>query len=266
MKKVTPYIAGIVILILVLIVINPNYFQVLSSYIFNSRSTQEPVVAEPTEVQKNVPVIKFKTVTDTDKAGKWKFSATYPIFDDTLSKKFSAINSQIEAEVQVIKLQNTDSLSSDISPENVPPALSPFEITVTGEATTSEEFGTVSVLYSTFVDGGLLAHPYTNFESHTFNLNDGTEKGLGDIFSEKDLMERLSKSSVSKLKEYYSAMGNSDTSFLDGNDGLTATSTNFNVFMLSDENLILQFEEYQLGSRPYGAPRIEIPFSGLTEN
>lgn len=254
MKKIFPYIFGSVVLIVVLFAINPHYFNILFSYF----SPQETDIDIHQTVQNTSPVVSFKTITDKDNSGRWTFKATYPVFDNTLGKKFSAINSQIEAEIQVIKLQTTDSVSGDISPENKSPSLTPFEITLTSDATTSEKFGTVSVLYSTFVDGGLLAHPYTNFESHTFSSSDGTEKTLKDFFNASDFFSNFSKKSTEELKKYYFAVGNSDTSFLDNNEGLVATSSNFKIFMLTDSDIILQFEEYQLGSRPYGAPRIEI--------
>ena len=266
MKKIGPYVVGLAILILVLLILNPRVVQVVFSYILNSKKTEQKVSTTATTKQTFSPSVTFKTVTDSDSGGKWTFSATYPVFDSTLGQKFNAINSQIEAEIQVIKLQTTSSLSEDTSPENVPPKLTPFGITITSSATTSAKFGTVSVIYSTFVDGGLLAHPYTNFESHTFNLNDGTEKKLNNFFSATDFLNKLSSASVLGLKKYFSSMGNSDTSFLDNNEGLTASSTNFSVFMLSNDDLILQFAEYQIGSRPYGAPRIEIPYSNLNTN
>ena len=264
MKKVIPFIAGVIILVLVLVAINPHYFQIFYSYIFNSKSTEQMATTTPAVVETVVPTITFKTITDQDPGGKWKFSAKYPVFDSTLGPKFSAVNSQIEAEIQVVKLQVTGDVSGDISPENSPPSISPFEITLTSDATTSTKFGTASVLYSTFVDGGLLAHPYTNFESHTFSLSDGTEKQLSDFFTSSDYLTKISEGSKVALVNYYSGMGNSDTSFLNDNDGLSATTTNFDNYMLSNDSLILQFAEYQLGSRPYGAPRIEVPFSDIT--
>ncbi len=260
MKKIIPYIVGVVILIVVLVAINPHYVQILVSYVLNTKSAEQNISTTQT-TQVFTPTISSKTITDKDPGGKWTFSATYPVFDSTLGNKWGAINSQIEAEVQVIKLQITGDVSSNISPENTPPSLSPFEIALTSDATTSEKFGTVSVLYSTFVGGGLLAHPYTNFESHTFSLSDGTEKKLSDFFRPVDFLNNLSKNATGELKKYYSQTGNTDTSFLDNNDGLVATITNFDTFMFSDSSVILQFKEYQLGSRPYGAPRIEVPIS-----
>ena len=263
MKKFIPYIVGIFILIIVLFAINPRYFQIFYSLFFGSKLEE---VLKPEEVKKNNPTIIFKTITDVDPDGKWKFSATYPVFDNTLGKKWSAINSQIEAEVQVIKLKNIASASDDLSSNNLPYKPLLIEITLTSDATTSEKFGTVSIQLSTFVEGDLLAHPYTNFESHTFNINDATEKQLKDFFTTSDYLSQISKNATDKLKEYYKSQGNEDVSFLDKNDGLTEADSNFNVFMVSDNSLILQFEEYQLGSRPYGAPKIEIPLSSLTIN
>ncbi|MFA6463682.1 MAG: RsiV family protein [Candidatus Paceibacterota bacterium] len=263
MKKLIPYIIGFVVLIGVLVAINPRYFQIFYSYIFNTKSVDEKNIVEDKKI---VPVIQNKTITDTDPLDKWKFTATYPVFDNTLGKKWSAINSQIEAEVQVIKLQKTGDVSSNISPENAPADLRPFEITITSDATTSEKFGTVSVLFTTFVEGGFLAHPFTNYESHTFGLNDGAERSLKDLFTGVNFFSKLSDISTLKLKDYYLSAGSADNSFLDKNDGLTGVDSNFSTFMLSGDNLILQFAEYQLGSRPYGAPRIEIPISSLTVN
>ncbi|MEI8337788.1 MAG: RsiV family protein [bacterium] len=263
MKKFIPYIVGIVILISVLFVINPKYFQVFYSYIFNSKNDTE---SQPIEKENFAPTVNFKTITDSDPNGKWKFSATYPVFDSTLGKKWSAINSRIEAEVQVIKLKNIDDTADDVSSTSLPFKPLIVEITLTSDATTSSKFGTASVLFSTFVEGDLLAHPYTSFESHTFNVSDASEKQLSDFFTTTDYLNQLSKTSTNELKDYYTAQGNDDNSFLDNNDGLTASSTNFNVFMFSDNSLILQFEEYQLGARPYGAPRIEVPLSSLTTN
>ena len=263
MKKFIPYLVPIIILIVVLFSINPHYFQIFYSSIFGSKNVEE---APSIVVQKISPVISFKTITDADPAGKWKFSATYPVFDNTLGKKWSAINSQIEAEVQVIKLKNIESTMDDPTLNNLPYKPLQVEITLTSDATTSEKFETVSALFSTFVEGDLLAHPYTNFESHTFNVNDATEKQLKDFFTTSDYLNQISKNATAKLKDYYLSQGNEDVSFLDKNDGLTELDSNFNLFMFSDDNLILQFEEYQLGSRPYGAPRIEIPLFSLTVN
>ncbi len=263
MKKFIPYLVGVFVLMFVLFVINPRYFQIFYSSIFGSKNIENVPSAV---VQKTSPIINFKTITDADPNGKWKFSATYPVFDSTLGKKWSAINSQIEAEIQVIKLKNIESTSDDSSFNNLPFKPLVVEITLTSDATTSEKFGSVGVLFSTFVEGDLLAHPYTNFESHTFNVNDATEKQLKDFFTTSDYLNQISKNATSKLKDYYLSQGNDDVSFLDKNDGLTEADSNFNVFMFSDDNLILQFEEYQLGSRPYGAPKIEISLSSLTVN
>ncbi len=260
MKKILPYLLAILLFVIVIFAINPHYLADIFG-MFN-QGASAPTNKTSSEQQSATPSVSWKTISDKDTKGLWQFSATYPVLDTSFNNVTAGIDSQIQSKIQSIEYQDT-AIATSTGTSTLPFSPPMLNITILAEATTSTKFNTVSILYSTEVDGGLLAHPFTDYESETFSISNGSSKNLNSFFTDPNYLNAISEDSTSALKNYYSAQGNADVSFLDNNTGLAPSTDNFNVFMISNDNLVLQFKEYQLGSRPYGAPRIYLPLSNL---
>jgi|GEM_PF-1809527 len=126
------------------------------------------------------------------------------------------------------------------------------------EATLSFRLGTVSVLETQFVQGNaFMTHPYTTFYSAVYRLKDGSLLKLDDLFrKDTDYLKNLadfSNTELHKTFEYASI------------ENVAPSNESFKHFIVRDDGLLIQFEEYQLGSRLVGTPQVLIPWNQLKD-
>jgi len=124
---------------------------------------------------------------------------------------------------------------------------------------------TISYLFPVFEDT-LGAHPNAYYRSFTFNVASGSEVRIADLFEGQTYATTLSKISRAMLIPKIATATNVpeaklDTTYLES--GTTADATNFEMFYLTDTDLVIIFPPYQVGPWVLGTQTIFIPRSEL---
>ena len=110
-----------------------------------------------------------------------------------------------------------------------------------------------------FYTGG--AHPNSGYKSYTFDVKQGKELTLNDVFVNGAVpLEIISKLAQEDLKKQLGDM--TDASMLEA--GTTAaTPDNYKNWALTPNSLIFFFDPYQVAAYAAGPQKVEIPFTTL---
>jgi hypothetical protein len=103
------------------------------------------------------------------------------------------------------------------------------------------------------------AHPWNNIVTKTYDLATGKELSLADIFKTNSAyLQELSEQSIRSL---IMQMPNEDKRLI--REGAAPKAENFERFALTEKELIIFFNVYQVGSRPEGSPEVRLPYASL---
>ncbi|MGA7577787.1 MAG: RsiV family protein [Desulfobaccales bacterium] len=104
-----------------------------------------------------------------------------------------------------------------------------------------------------------LAHPWNNIVTKTYDLAKGKELSLADIFKKNSAyLQELSEQSIRSL---IMQMPNGDKRLI--REGAAPKAGNFDRFALTEKELIIFFNTYQVGTRPEGSPEVRLPYASL---
>ncbi len=110
-----------------------------------------------------------------------------------------------------------------------------------------------------FYTGG--AHPNSGYNSFTFDVKQGKQLTLADVFINGDVpWDIIAKLAQDDLKTHLGDMMNAD--MLEA--GTTATNhDNYKNWALTDKSIIFFFDPYQVAPYAAGPQKVEIPFTTL---
>jgi len=104
-----------------------------------------------------------------------------------------------------------------------------------------------------------MVHPWNNIVTKTYDLVRSKELSLADIFNaNSDYLKELSEQSVQSL---IAQMPNGDKRLI--REGAAPKAKNFERFALTEKELIIFFNLYQVGSRAEGAPEVRLAYASL---
>ncbi len=130
---------------------------------------------------------------------------------------------------------------------------------------TSTDF--VSLLFNSESYFVGMAHPSHAMDSVNFNLTSGKNISLGDIFIQNsnylNLIADYSKNDI--LNQIKNGSYSSSQEYLDQSGGFLPDETNFQVFNITPQALIIHFQEYQAGPYVSGPAEVSIPWSILKD-
>lgn len=101
------------------------------------------------------------------------------------------------------------------------------------------------------------AHPYTVVRAFTFDLDDGEQLGLTDLF-EPGVLERVSATAVERIQDEYATGEWAE-------EGAAPTEESLGRFVLTPDRLRIWFDNYQVGPYAIGTPSVEIPYTELAD-
>jgi len=108
------------------------------------------------------------------------------------------------------------------------------------------------------------AHPSHTYSSLNYNLKTGSEIKLSDLFSEdSDYLTVISEYCIKDLKKQKTEAGDSGEGFIE--DGAGPKEENFYCFNLTDQGLLITFNEYQVGPYAEGYKEVTIPYEDLKD-
>lgn len=200
--------------------------------------------------------LSYESLDAADPQAHWKIEASYPVIGgieaQTAQKLNAAISIPVRKEVEDTKAD----FEKPCAREDVACV---HEANISEVAAISGRFSTVSVLESKFIGGSDLAHPYTIYQSAAYSLKDGNSIGLEALFDENsDYLVRLAEYSNKELASMFSE----DAAHL---EAVVPQKESFKNFLVKDDGLLLQLDEYQIGPRPFGAPQITVPWAVLED-
>lgn len=198
--------------------------------------------------------IAYQTMREVDSSNSWTISVRYPeiqgLPDVSIGERINGdIYKKVTQEVTKVK----DVFRTPCETYSETKCFREFEVDIV--ATSSLRFGTLSIR-ATLVHGGTdLAHPYEEFYTTTYNLNDGHTITLQDLFKEDSrylqVISSIAKREISKKYTNYDS------------SGLEPLMKNFKNFLITDSGLYIFFDEYQVISRVSGLADLLIPWADL---
>lgn len=120
----------------------------------------------------------------------------------------------------------------------------------------------VSILFleTSYYDGA--AHPGHIYFSYIFDLSNGKEIKLADIFAADDVYGPLSQLATQQLRASFVKQDIDEGGWFP--DGAAPKEENFQVYTLTNEGLVLSFNEYQVAPYAAGPQKVVIPFNKLS--
>ena len=116
----------------------------------------------------------------------------------------------------------------------------------------------ISVKFSIMIYMARAAHPGTHSRTVTYDLQAGRDLALGDLFlPNSDYLDPIAAYCVAELQErpigFDPSMG-----------GAQPTSSNYGNWNVSQEGLVITFDEYQVAPYSSGPQVVVVPYSALT--
>jgi hypothetical protein len=126
---------------------------------------------------------------------------------------------------------------------------------------------TISYVFTEYADT-LGAHPNTFYKTFAFDTSTGARLGLKDLFAPgTDYLGQLSKIARAKLPAIIAAREEVDVSAIDMQmltDGTAPTEDNFSAFYLDGADLVVIFQNYQIGPYVLGSTEFHVPIGQLS--
>ncbi len=221
----------------------------------NPKSAYAPVTKTA-----NVTVVT-KTIKDENTQNRYTIDVQYPFVNGLDAQKQNDVNGKIQ--MMVTKLVNDFKSSATAS------AQAPFvkQYNLKSGLTVRFETGQVSskiislqLNVSDYQAGA--AHPNNYNLTFNYDVAEGKQLKISDLFKSGDYVNTLSKLATDDLLAQYKKMNLDYASFV--KDGASAKAENFQEFLLKQNNLVLVFNPYQVGPGAAGTRTVTTPLSQLS--
>lgn len=108
-------------------------------------------------------------------------------------------------------------------------------------------------------------HGYSSVRTFNYDPEEGRVIQLKDIFTEgSDYLDQISEYVIRELIEQYKKEEHAIVLEEAVKDGASPKEENFDSFSLSEDSLIIYFDDYEVGSYSVGLRVVAIPYSELT--
>lgn len=253
MKKDTGYIRKIVLFAFVFLLV-VLYF--LFTPFHRVEAPKEEIVNPPT---KNGIVISIKHTINTLKAGdkEYKLDIQKPVFSGFENRDIERhINTQIADKIDDVSFGFKKELNDWTVPDSMDEPSSLY-ITATTTSMTGR-YESVQFSVEQFMVGS--AHPSSYEVALNFDINTGKVVALNDIFS-GDYLSVISKYSKDVLGERFADdYDDYEENFGKGTD---PQSENYENFLITQNGLLVIFDQYQVAAGVAGKQTVLIPWSQL---
>lgn len=166
------------------------------------------------------------------------------------------VSDRIQQEIQQFKdsvhaeMPNLETLPEELRKNN-------FRIDFDIDLVTPKDKHLISVRFSIEGFQAGSAHPYHKFQVLNFDLSNGKELALNDLF--KPSAKYLTVFSQYSKKVLHEKLD--DKSFI--STGTEPVAKNFKNWNIQNDSILITFDEYQVAPYSYGPQEIEIPYSML---
>jgi hypothetical protein len=127
---------------------------------------------------------------------------------------------------------------------------------------TSDSKNVFSLKFEFFTELYHEAHPNSVFESYNFSYDQWQPFRLKDMFdTTSNYLKVISDYCRNDLMKQFKELGKDISGGID--KGTEPAEENFKTFNISGDRLLITFQYYQLGPRPFGAPVVSMPLKEL---
>jgi len=184
---------------------------------------------------------------------------TYPQIAglDDFNNKVKAIIDKEFNDFKENSLAN-DKAVKDTDPETYAKYPREYELNISYEKGQVDK-NIVSVVFQEYkFEGG--AHGANNFIPLNYNIQKKVEVKLGDLFSEKDYLKKVSDFCIADLTKQMTASGAIDMSSAGWiNQGAGPKEENYSIFLINKENIVFYFPQYQVAAYAAGDFQVIYP-------
>ncbi|NHI79936.1 polysaccharide deacetylase family protein [Lactococcus petauri] len=211
-------------------------------WIKNDKSTHEENYFERSKVLKGIDIVT-----------KQENSKSYRVFADYPKVKNEDINQGLEAftdgEIAAFKVNY---------PENQKVMSEFYQNFETHRLSAN----IVGFKFNSMIMNKSMANPINSVHTKSYNLKTGSPLYITDILSSTSSLSEISKIAYDKLSNEKIYKENKEE-VSDLKEGLYPKEENFENFLLDNNDLILFFKPYQIGSRSNPVSSVKIPFNEL---
>lgn len=209
--------------------------------------------------QKNEIIsVKIDTVTKT-----YRLSGSYPqmkVPADALMGVRGMMGDFNRPLQDIVTMRLTEFISS-IDPVDTVQKANDNNFTLTPEVYTDNKF-IFSLKMESFSEIYHSAHPSSHFDSYNFNYDAWAPFTLKDAFTDTTAaLEYISDYCISDLKKQAKELKVFGADNIE--KGAGRNWANFVTFNISGDRILVTFQYYQLGPRPFGAPVVSVPTDKL---
>jgi hypothetical protein len=246
----------IYIILLVLLVILALF------YFLKTPKTIAPETTEQTATTSSGEVIftySTKTISEDNKDKSYSIRANYPVFALKDANVEKAVNNSVALFVQD-EVSSAKSNFGDTNNPNGQNGQSTFSMSFS--ITTNQRLKDILPIKfdESFYSAGA-AHPGDNIVTANYDLSTGQSISLASLFQPgSKYLETISSYSINALKN---KLG-SDADLTQIKTGAAPKSDNFQAFLITDQGLVIIFNEYQVAAYAAGEQEVTIPYSALS--
>ncbi len=199
-------------------------------------------------------VIAAQETSEESKSPRYIIQASWPVLDwggDPRVEAFNqAIETRVRGEIQAFK-ENLLQLSDD-------PALNELSSSLQiGYTTQNYDRGVLSVLLRISFYSAGAAHPGSYFLAVNYDLREGKELVLADLFQPgADYLASISSACLEDLN---------DRGVLGWEEGALPVEENYRTWNVTPDGLLITFDEYQVAPYAAGPQSVIIPYETLSE-
>ena len=213
----------------------------------------------------NYPV-KSTEIKSVVKKDNYAINAEYPVFNGKslkINKKINdVLKKRVNDSIDWFK-KNSIEITSDAK-NNKTEIINDSELTITyNNVFYSNKIFAVNILVSSYFTGA--AHPNTQIYTFNFDMATGDEIKLASIFKKNsNYLKRISDLCYHEVLNRVKKLGEEpDLNWI--KDGTYPKQENYQSFNITDKNLIIVFQDYQVTSHADGPPEIAIPLKKLKD-
>lgn len=217
--------------------------------------TSTTVATSPT-VSPDLASLRFDAVVKVDPAIDYTLRGEYLQIDGLETSILETVNSAIESDIETAVGQFEFAV---IDIGNVPDTGTGSELDVSSRATAlSRNLLSVSTELYQYLEGA--AHGGTTVVTHVFDLASGRRLTLDDIFAPSvehlDRLSALTRAALNDQLDDPSLSASID-------DGTKPVGASFSAWTLTENALVIVFQEYQVGPYAIGRQQVELPYDAL---
>ncbi len=211
---------------------------------------------QPGHEQQGAVAIQDKKITD--QTNPLNIDITYP-YVEGLDEFNQKIKSYLDGQAEEFKknsLEN-DAAVKKIDPESYAKYPRKYDMVVSYEKGQVDE-NLISVVFNIYkFEGG--AHGATIFYAVNYSPKDKKEIKLADVFSgQSDYLKKISDYCINDLtKQIEKLAGTTEGSWI--NEGAGPAEENFSVFLITNDNIVFYFPQYQVA--PYALGEFKVAMS-----